>query len=360
MNEAGILLGALAAGWIITSLLVPLIARLCLRRGWLDRPGPRKLHVRPTPRLTGIALFPSIWGPLLIASWLVPSHAAEFLPSALPVIAGAVLILGLGIIDDLRPLSGAVKLCSEAIVGTLLYGVGIGFDRLWIPFVGGITLGVLSWPVSLLWFLLLLNAVNIIDGMDGLAVSTTAVASVTLIWVSWTHHLLIIAVGASALLGGLIAFWRHNRPPAKVFMGDSGTLTVGYFIAVVALLVPIKRFTVVAFFVPVLALLLPLAEAVVTLGRRSLSRVNPLGADADHIHHRLLKRGWSPRRILLTYNALAVVLGAFCVALRYVNRRVLAVVLGFFVLSLLATLAIILHSRTEGTAAYRHRADDEG
>jgi UDP-GlcNAc:undecaprenyl-phosphate GlcNAc-1-phosphate transferase len=359
VSDTLVLLGALAAGWIITRLFVPLIARICRSRGWLDHPGPRKLHAHPTPRLTGVALFLSIWTPVLVAAWLLPTHVAELLPSALPVLTGAVLILMLGIVDDLHPLSGGVKLGVQAIVGTFLYAVGIGFDRLWVPFVGGVSLGFLSWPVSLFWFLVLLNAVNIIDGMDGLAVSTTAVATVALVWVSWTHHLPAVALGSVALLGGLIAFWRYNRPPAAVFMGDSGSLSLGYFFAIVALLVPIKRFTVVAFFVPILALLLPLVEAVVTLGRRFLSGANPLGADAGHIHHRLLELGWSPRRILITYNVLAVVLGGFCVGLRYVNRRVLAVGLGFFVLSILAALGIILRQRTDGTAEYRRRTGDE-
>ncbi|MEW5701724.1 MAG: MraY family glycosyltransferase [Candidatus Zixiibacteriota bacterium] len=359
MSEGLILLVAAVAGWVITSVLVPLLARICHRRGWLDQPGPRKAHPHPTPRLTGVALFFSIWVPLLAAVWFAPTHVAEFLPSAIPIITGAILILGVGVIDDFHPLSGAVKLTAQATVGTFLYAVGIGFDRLWIPFVGGVGLGILSWPVTLLWFLILVNSINIIDGMDGLAVSTTAVATLTLIWVSWIHHLPATALGSAALFGGLVAFWRFNRPPARVFMGDSGSLTLGYFIAVVALLVPIKRFTVVAFFVPVFALLLPLAEAAMTLGRRSLSGTNPLGADAGHIHHRLLEHGFSARRILIVYNVLAVILGTFCVGLRYANRRVLAAVLGFFVLSILVALGIILRPRTLGSTGHRHGVGDE-
>ena len=101
-------------------------------------------------------------------------------------------------------------------------------------------------------------------------------------------------VGAAALLGGLVIFWRYNKPPAKIFMGDSGSLSLGYFFAMVALFAPIKRFTALAFFVPILALLLPLLEAALSFGRRSLSGANPLRGDVGHLHHQLIAAGWSP------------------------------------------------------------------
>ena len=359
MSDIAVLIIALVGGWTVVSVAVPRLAALCVRHGWLDRPGPRKMHIRPTPRLTGIALFLSIWMLAAAAAVFLPSRMQEIHTHFLTVLVGGMAVLLLGVTDDLRPLSGGAKLLVQAAVGSFLYVNGVGFDRLWIPFVGGLDLGLFSWPITLLWFVVLVNVVNIIDGMDGLAVSTTAVATITLIWVSWTLRLPPVWIGAAGLLGGLIAFWRYNRPPASVFMGDSGSLSLGYFFAVVALWAPIKRFTAVAFFVPLIAFFVPLAEAALSLGRRSLAGANPLGADARHLHHRLQERGWSAQRILIAYNSVAVALGLFSISMLYFNRRVLAVALGIFVLSLLMALGIILSRPPKGCAG-EHQPPADG
>jgi UDP-GlcNAc:undecaprenyl-phosphate GlcNAc-1-phosphate transferase len=348
VSDLLLLLLSLIAGAVVAQLAVPPLAALCHRHGWLDQPSPRKPHPRATPRLTGIALYLAIWVPLAAATVLAPTQMTEFSGHLLALWLGSLLVLALGILDDVKPQTSVVKLSVQTVAGTLLFLSGLGFDRVWIPFVGGLPLGLFAWPVTILWFLVLANAINIIDGLDGLAVSTTAIGTLTLIWVSWTINLPPVWVGAAALLGGLVIFWRYNKPPAKVFMGDSGSLSLGYFFAMMALFAPIKRFTALAFFVPILALLLPLLEAGLSFGRRSLSGKNPLRGDVGHLHHQLLAAGWSPHRILVAYNLVAVVVGGFCVAFRYGNRRVLTLILGIFVLSLLVSLGIILRRRTLG------------
>lgn len=348
MSKPLLLFMALALGAGIVAIFVPLIERLCRKRGWLDRPRAGKIHPQPTPRLTGIALYLALWTVLLTASILAPAAMAEFNAHAFAFWAGGLAILVVGIIDDLRPLTSIPKLAVEIAVGSLLYWSGMGFDRLWIPFVGGVPLGVLSWPVTLLWFLIVVNAVNIIDGLDGLAASTTAIGAATLVWISWDLHLPAVWVGAAALVGGLLVFLRFNRPPARVFMGDSGALSLGYFFAIVALFAPIKRFTALAFFVPILALLIPLLESVLSVGRRTWAGTNPLRGDTGHLHHQLLAAGYTPRQILIYYNLVAFCVGCFCVAFRYANRRVTALLLGIFVLSVLGGLGIILRRRSQG------------
>ncbi|HUU47007.1 MAG TPA: MraY family glycosyltransferase [Acidobacteriota bacterium] len=341
MADLGVIIGVATFSWLVTVLLVPLIARLCRQRGWLDQPGPRKVHTRPTPRLTGVALFVAIWLPLVGLTLLFPHWLAEFRGQALPILSGAIVILLLGIVDDLRPLPGSAKLGVQLIVGSFLWFAGVNFGRLWIPFVGGLELGALSWPVTVLWFLILVNAVNIIDGLDGLAVGTTAVAALTLLWVSQTLALRPIWIGTAGLFGGLVAFWRYNRHPAQVFMGDGGSLSLGYFFAVVALMAPIKRFTAVAFFVPIFALILPLAESAFSVWRRSLTGTNPLRADYGHLHHRLLAAGWSPKAIVRAYMLVTGVFGLFSVLMRYGNRRLVALGIGIFVLLIMVVLGII-------------------
>jgi UDP-GlcNAc:undecaprenyl-phosphate GlcNAc-1-phosphate transferase len=345
MNRSYLIAAAVACGIALAGFLTPVIARICHARGWLDQPGPRKLHRQPTPRVTGLVLFLGIWVPALIISFVFPEISREFQPFVLPVFLGALVVLLLGIVDDLRDLSSPFKLAIQVIVGLALYFSGVSFTHLWIPFVGGFELGVFSAPVTVLWFVVMVNAVNIIDGLDGLAVATTAVATATVLWVSLTLQLDLIAVAAAGCLGGLLGFWRYNKPTAKVFMGDTGSLSLGYFFAVLALLAPIKRFTVVAFFVPVLALFLPLAESGLSVVRRSAKGRNPLRGDRGHLHHRLLAVGWPPQRIIIAYSAVTAVFGVFSVMMRYGNRRLVALGISIFVLLLGVGLGIILRKR---------------
>lgn len=355
-----ILLLSVVTGALAAQLCIPQISALCHRRGWLDRPSARKLHALPTPRLPGIALYLATWIPLLTAALLFPGPMRDFNDHAVVLWLGSVAILMLGVLDDLRPQTSTVKLIVQIGVASALFLSGLGFDRLWIPFVGGMPLGWWAWPVTLVWFLMLVNAVNIIDGLDGLAVSTTAIGTLTLIWVSLSVNLPPVWIGASGLLGGLLVFWRYNRPPAKVFMGDSGSLSLGYFFAMVALFAPIKRFTALAFFVPILALLIPLVESAWSITRRTMAKGNPLRGDTGHLHHQLLAAGWSHKRILIAYNSVALVVGGFCVAFRYGNRRLLAAILGIFVLSVLGGLAIILRRRDTSVGTAGQKIGDEG
>jgi UDP-GlcNAc:undecaprenyl-phosphate GlcNAc-1-phosphate transferase len=348
MNPVFVLIITAAVAWVILSLVVPPIAAVCRQRGWLDQPGPRKIHATPTPRLTGVSFFIAVWAAILLIGILYPDSLMGLRPQFVPVLTGSFLILALGIIDDLYSLPGLWKLTGQVVAGMPLWLSGIGFGQLWIPFVGGTDLGMWALPVSVLWFLILVNAVNIIDGVDGLATATSGVATLTLIWITYTLHILPLAVVAAALFGALVGFWRYNRPPAKVFMGDSGSLTLGYFIAVIALLAPIKRFTALAFFVPLIAMLLPLGESAWSVVRRSAAGVNPMRGDAEHVHHVLLSSGWSPRQVVVAYAVVSVIFGVFCVAFHYFNRKVLAVILGFFVLLLGIGLAIISARKNAG------------
>ena len=348
MHDAWLIAGAGAVGWTLVTATVRPLARFCHRFNLLDLPGPRRIHRAPTPRLTGLALFIGFWSTLLLLGTLYPGRIADLLPHQLAIFLGAVIILGLGIADDVRPLPGYVKLAGQIVAFTPLWVSGIGFSRLWIPFIGGIDLGVMSLPVTMLWFLVLVNAVNVIDGVDGLATTTTGIAALTLIWVTWTLGLAPLAIVSAALVGALAGFWRFNRPPASVFMGDSGALSLGYIFAVIALMAPIKRFTALAFFVPLIAMLLPLAESTLSVIRRTISGKNPIRADVGHLHHMLLAAGWTQGQVVAAYAIVTTVFGAFCIGFHYVNRRVLTVVLGFFMLLLGVALAIFLSRARAG------------
>jgi UDP-GlcNAc:undecaprenyl-phosphate GlcNAc-1-phosphate transferase len=293
-------------------------------------------------------LFIAFWTVFLLIGWFWPDRVADLRPQALPIFAGAVIVLILGIVDDLRPLQGYAKLVAQMAAFAPLWLSGIGFDRLWIPFIGGLDLGLWSLPVSMLWFLTLVNAVNVIDGVDGLATATSALVALTLIWITWTLNLTSLTIVGAVLFGSLAGFWRYNRPPASVFMGDSGALFLGYVFAVIALLAPIKRFTALAFFVPLIAMLLPLAESAISVTRRVISGRNPIRADVGHLHHMLLSAGWTAGQVVAAYAIVTGICGAFCIGFHYMNRRILTVALGFFVLLLGVALAIFLRRSRAG------------
>jgi UDP-GlcNAc:undecaprenyl-phosphate GlcNAc-1-phosphate transferase len=341
-------MGMAVAGWLLVTGIVPPMAWFCRRFGLLDSPGPRKIHKTPTPRLTGISLFAATWGTIFLAAVLFPARMAEFRPYAAPIFTGAVAILALGVVDDLRPLGAWVKLGVQMVASVPLWMAGIGFRQLWIPFVGGVDLGIWALPVTMIWFLVFVNAVNIIDGIDGLATATSGVATLTLIWITWNLGLASLEIVAAGLFGALVGFWRFNRPPAAVFMGDCGSLSLGYIFAVIALLAPIKRFTALAFFVPLIAMLVPLAEQAISIVRRLISGASPIKADAGHLHHMLLAAGWTPPQVVAAYAIVTAAFGGFCVAFRFGNRRFLAATLGFFVLLLGVLLGIICSRRRAG------------
>ena len=296
--------------------LTPIARWLALRTGAVDVPGERRIHRQATARFGGLAIFASmILGGLLAAS-IDPFIAGALLPhdrGGLVLIAGASGILIIGTVDDLRGLRPAFKLALEIAIAAAIAACGYCVES-----VGGVKLGLMAVPVTVVWLVAVTNAFNMIDGLDGLAAGVGAMVTATLFLLSFY----LGNVGAAlilALLGGaLMGFLPYNFYPARIFLGDSGSLFVGFVLALTAVVTSNKLATVVAVLVPVLALGLPIAELIVTTLRRVLRvlmvrstaegeryRFHMLGtpslftADRDHMHHRLLSRGLTHRSAVL-------------------------------------------------------------
>lgn len=345
MTSTGWLLNGFlsAVGAVVTALLLRLIIDISHRRDWLDYPDTRKHHSRPVPQLGGVAIFCVLWTLILVVLLVQPESLALFSNDAVAIFVGGLAVFLLGLYDDFRPVRPRGKLLVQALVGIWLWLNGLGISQIWVPTVGGVGLGLLSLPMTLFWFILLVNAINIIDGLDALAagVSLVGLASVVIIGVRVNVP---DAIVLSLLLSGtLVGFLRYNRPPAKIFLGDCGSLSIGYFFAVLALWLPIKRYTVVAVYVPLLALLMPLAEASWSIIRRAVRGQKPTTADRGHIHFRLMEKGFSPGKIRLLFYGLSIIGLAFSLAAAYGNRRLWLAVFGFFVLLLGGGLYILLH-----------------
>jgi len=328
-----------------TAGLTRAVIKISHRREWLDFPDDRKRHPKAVPRLGGVAIFLTFWGLIFIVQVFRPACLAIFSPDAMVIFVGALIIFLLGLFDDFHPLRVEGKLLVQLLVGIWLWFSGLGIDQLWVPTVGGVNLGAASLPVTLAWFILLVNAINIIDGLDALAagVSLIGLASVMVIGVRTDVPDAIVL--SLVLVGALSGFLIYNRPPARIFLGDCGSLSLGYFFAVLALWLPIKRYTVVAVYVPVLAILVPLAELAWSILRRIAGGKKPTTPDRGHIHFRLIELGFSAGGVRLLFYGLSVVGFAFALAAAYGNRRLWMTVFGFFVLALVSGLYILLRTR---------------
>jgi len=340
------MLGVFSAviGLAITAALTCVVIKISHRRGWLDYPDSRKRHRRATPQLGGVTIFVTFWGMVFTILAFRLGHLTLFARDTTVIFIGAVAIFLLGLFDDFHPLRARSKLAVQVLVGIWLWFSGLSIDLLWIPTVGGVELGVASLPITLAWFILLVNAVNIIDGLDGLAAGVCLIGLASVIVIGIRTDIPDAIILSLILAGSLGGFLAYNRPPARIFLGDSGSLSLGYFFAVLALWLPIKRYTVVAVYVPVLALLVPLAEAAWSIFRRVASGKKPTVPDRGHLHFRLIDRGFSAGGVRLLLYCLSVAGFAFSLAVAYGNRRFWMVVFVFFVSALIVGLYILLRT----------------
>ena len=338
MGLVGIML-SVALGLGAAAALLPGLIRLGHRYGLLDMPGQHKRHNQPTPALGGLALFVSIWFAVGVLVLLYPSLWEEFRGALGYIFAGALIVTLVGFSDDLTPLSAPTKLVAQIGTGLVLYIGGMTIDPLTLPFYGAVSLGNWSVLITVLWVVMLTNAINILDGLDGLAGGVSLIAAIVLAVIGNLYGIGSVLVMAGALAGFLVVFLYYNRFPARIFLGDSGALQIGYYFAVMSLLVPIRSYTAAALYVPLLTLAVPLLEAGISFVRRLAAGRSVMRADRRHIFHLLAMAGLSPRRIVLVFYSLSTVFGLFALAMFYLNRRW---VLGFLVLFMVVIFVLFL------------------
>ena len=279
----------------VAFLTTPLVIRLA---GWLklyDQPGDRRhIHERPVPRLGGVAVFVATVTALILASSQTSLDPGQqrFL---LAILVGGGIVFCAGLVDDLRGLRAATKLVVECAAALLVCLLGLEIDVVGLGPVGDVATGPLATPLTVLWIVAVTNAFNLVDGLDGLATGIAIVALGTVLAASLMFGNVAVVIGCIALLGGLIGFGGFNLPPARIFLGDSGSLFTGFVLAVLSVAASIKSTTVVLFVLPLCALAVPLIDMGLAIVRRWLRGSPIFSADARHIHHRLLSRGLKPR-----------------------------------------------------------------
>lgn len=293
-----------ALSFLFALLLTPLLRDALVARGLVDKPdGRRKLHQRTVPRLGGVAVVAAyaltyvvlLFSPLP-ESGLLQSHA-RLIWSLLPAVL-AVFLTGLA--DDLFDLNPGMKLAGQIAAGLLAYSGGVR-----IASIAGFSLaGWLAPVVTVAWLVLASNAFNLIDGVDGLATGVGILASVTTCLAGLLHGDAALALATVPLIGALLGFLRYNFNPASIFLGDCGSLFIGFLLGCYGVIWSQKSATMFGMAAPLMALALPLLDVGLSIARRFLSSEPIFGSDRGHIHHRLLERGFTPKGVaLLLYGA---------------------------------------------------------
>ncbi|HKS09267.1 MAG TPA: hypothetical protein VJS13_06925 [Pyrinomonadaceae bacterium] len=297
---------------IASLITTPLIRRLCQRLKLLDIPtDSRRVHRTAIPRLGGLALYLSCLTALSLLPFLdnlltQTLRSTEFLTIFIP----ATLVLLLGAYDDLRGTNATFKFTSLALIATIFYTLGGRIDALSIPLFGSVELPpLLSFLLTVVWLVGITNAFNLIDGLDGLASGAALFSSLVILGVSISQQQPLMIVVSLVLCGAVAGFLRYNFNPASIFLGDSGALFIGFLLAAMSVLGTQKASTAVAIFVPILAFGFPVVDTAMTMGRRIISRKPVFQGDREHIHHMLLARGWSQRRVALVLYGVCAVFG---------------------------------------------------
>jgi UDP-GlcNAc:undecaprenyl-phosphate/decaprenyl-phosphate GlcNAc-1-phosphate transferase len=298
------------------------------RRGWVMPPASiRHLHTRALPRLGGVAIFASFLGSFGIA--LLFAYGAVPIPgrTVLTIISAAGLIFLLGLYDDRFSAGPCLKFTVQALAGTLLFAGGLRILDLPVLFRDHHFPWFLSLPLTILWVVAITNAFNLIDGLDGLAAGSALFSTLVVFTVALVNGASLVSLMALALVGAIIGFLRFNFSPATIFLGDCGSLFIGFMLSALALQGAQKAPTIIAVSIPVVSFGLPILESTLSVLRRFLSGRPVFTADREHIHHKLLQRGLSQRQVVITLYAVSAVFALLSLFLLWPTERTLGLVL---------------------------------
>lgn len=284
---------AMLVSFVMAILITPLVRRFAFLIGAVDHPNARKVHLRTMPRIGGLAIFIAF---LIGYSLLLPTSRYND-----AILIGAVVIILTGLIDDRFQLNARIKLMGQMIATVVVLNAGMRIELVNLPFDQQLYLGAWSIPVTCLWLIGITNAINLIDGLDGLAAGVSSIALGTIALLAIIQGNVYLTMMALLLLASTLGFLVHNFYPAKIFMGDTGALFLGYMLAVFSL-IGFKNVTLFSLVVPVLLLGLPISDTIFAIVRRLVQGRPPMSPDKSHMHHQLIDMGFTTRQaVLLMY-----------------------------------------------------------
>ena len=295
----------------VSALATPIIARLAITLGAVDQPDERKVNRRPNiPLWGGVSVALGFFVGMAAAILLTPEEVV-FRSHLEGLLLGGLLVLSLGAFDDRWGLGALPKLAVQIVAAGIAIAFGFQIDHLTDPISRQVWYFPtwLIWVLTTIWIVVVTNSINLMDGLDGLASGIAAIIAVTLTFIAWQANQVLGVVVGVALVGALLGFLPYNFPPARIFVGDTGALFIGYSLSLLAL-EGYQRVTLLTFIVPLLALAVPLIDTLLSILRRMRRRTNIMQADRLHIHHRLLESEGSHRSAVLSLYFLTA---CFCI-----------------------------------------------
>jgi len=337
----------------VSAAIIPFVLALSHKRSWYDIPNARKIHTNPVPRLGGIGIFFGTMVGSLAVPLLLPLIAPTlwndgYSISYVPVFIAFAIIHGLGLIDDFHNLHALLKLSLQIVAAALVTVGGFTISSISLPGLAPLSFGILSYPITILWIVTISNAINLVDGVDGLAGGISGIAAIFLGVLCLLQGHGSSAVVAFAVLGACIGFLLFNWPPARLFMGDSGSLFIGFVLATIPLMISPGQTTIGSLMGPVTVLLVPILDTVSAIFRRLRERRPIHSPDKEHIHHKLLAMGLRQLQLLSVTYAACIVLGGFAVVAHFLRRGsadILLISVWIVCLCALWTLSRVSHRR---------------
>lgn len=317
--------------FIITITLTPAVKRLAHYWGAIDQPNKRKIHQTPMPLLGGLAIFASFLAGVI--------SVLPFDQRMTTIMAGAIIIVMTGFLDDMLQMPARFKLLGQVIAASVLIFGDLVITELNIPFAGQIELGLFSVPITMLWIVGITNAINLIDGLDGLAAGVSAIAFASISFMAFLSGDFFVLTLGLICIGSTLGFLVYNFYPANIFMGDTGALFLGYMIAVLSLL-GFKSVTFISFIIPIIILGVPISDTLFAIIRRIIQKRPLASPDKAHLHHCLLLIGLSHRQAVLAIYGIAAIFSLAGIVFSMASEWMSIVILCIF-LVLTGTLGLI-------------------
>jgi len=359
LPAVGTALAALLAAAVVALISTPVVRSLAFRVGAVDVPKDnRRMHKHPIPRMGGLAIF---FG-FVLSILIFYQPLTEQLRSML---LGAVIIVVLGIFDDIYALSAKLKFVVQ--IGAALIAVN-GGNR--IDFLSNINifssepyweLGWFAVPFTVIWIVGITNAVNLIDGLDGLACGVSTISSMTLLVIALIVAEPDVAIITAALAGACIGFLPYNLNPAKIFMGDTGSTFLGFILATVSVQGLFKFYTIISFAVPFLMLGLPIFDTAFAILRRVAKGQSPMSPDRGHIHHRLIDMGFTQKQAVATLYIVSAILGLSAVVLTTSGtEKAMMFLMALCVAGMVAAWLFVSHNERPPMEEEQHKSQLSG
>lgn len=327
---------------VTTVLVTPVVIKLSKKLNAVDRPDSnRKIHNGIKPSMGGIAIFIGVAAGFL---YLQPVH--EHMHA---IIIGAVIMLLTGVLDDIFEFKALYKLIGQISAALVVVSSGLLIEKLTIPFMGTVYLGSFSIFITIFWILAASNAINLIDGLDGLAAGVSAIAFSSILVMALVDYRIIVVYLSVILIGSCIGFLFHNFHPSKIFMGDTGALFLGYAIAIVSMLGLFKNVALFSFIIPIIVIAIPVFDTIYAIIRRAVNNQGIATGDKYHIHYLLLEMGYTHRQSVLIIYAFSIFFG--CMAVIFNSATLLT---SLFIL-IAIVLAIQLIAEIAGIPYFQHQ-----